>query len=111
MSETRGELRFWLLWGVGLLLLLAAAIGGWAWAEYRYIKQYRPPEELRQYTQWIVYGLPLLSLLFSLIWLRRLALLQYLLWSLVGVLLTSGLWWWFFHTLGVRWHISLGGTL
>lgn len=92
-----------------VLLLLAAAL--WAWAEYRYLKLYRPPEELRTISQGIVYGLPLLAVALNLFLLRHLCLWRHLLWSVVAAALVNVAWWVLFETVGVRWHLALGGTL
>jgi len=101
---------FW-LWLILNALLLASAAGLWAWAEYRYVTLYRPPEELRAYTQWIVFGLPAAGLVVNLWLLRRLSLWRHLVGSVLCAAALAGCWWLLFYTVGVRWHLALGGVL
>lgn len=91
---------------VGLLIAVAV----WAWGEYRYVKLYRPQQELQQLLQWIVWLLPLFLAAGNLYLLRRLSWWQHILGSLLLAAVFTGLWWWLFHTVGVRWHYMLGGT-
>ncbi|MCG8466282.1 MAG: hypothetical protein MI750_15750 [Xanthomonadales bacterium] len=103
--------RLILRWLIVNSLLLLAAIGVWMWGEYRYIKLYRPPEELRQLSEAIIYALPVLVLAANLFMLRKLCIHRHLIWSVMTTIVLTAIWWGFFHTLGVQWHLSLGGTL
>lgn len=109
-ATKQGSPRVWLCL-LANTLLLALAAGLWAWAEYRYLKLYRPPEELREMTQGIVYGLPVIAVALNLLLLRRLCLWRQLVWALVAALLVNAAWWTLFQTVGVRWHLALGGSL
>ena len=108
LTDKRRVFIYWLIMNI-LLLVIAAAI--WAWAEYRYVKLYRPAEELRAISEYILYSLPLVVLAANLILLRRLCIWRHLIWSFVTALVVAATWWGLFQTVGVQWHLSLGGTL
>lgn len=108
-TNTKGRLV--LLWLLVNSILLTVAAGIWAWAEYRYLKLYRPPEEIRTISEYILHLLPITALAANLFILRRLCLWRHLVWSFVSALIVTAAWWGLFQTLGVQWHLSMGGTL
>ena len=110
-SPLTSKRRVFVYWLAMNSFLLVIAAGIWAWAEYRYLKLYRPAEELRAISEYILFLLPVVVLAANLVLLRRLCIWRHLIWSFVTALVVVAVWWVLFQTLGVQWHLSMGGTL
>ncbi len=93
------------------LALLGAAAALWAWFDYRYVSQYRPPAEMRQLTGWLFNALPPAALVLNFWLFRRLQPPVRLGLALIAALALGGLAWVLFQTLGVRFHLMIGGAL
>ena len=79
--------------------------------KYAMIEQLRkPPEEMREATDWLMLGIIAVSMLVNLWLLRKKRIAAHLLGALAASLAVTALWWMMIALFGNAFHAAIGGT-